>query len=104
MSDSQNIPKEILKKNEQTNKCKTTKAERRKKFNKFKDIAHKSFGPINSVGYGEGKLSFCSICKERIFKATAEFIKGTIYLYCDKITCRDEIRRLKKERDEDENK
>jgi hypothetical protein len=103
VSDSPNIPKEILKKNEQQNKCKTTKAERRKKFAKFKDIAHKSFGPTNSTGFGEGKPSFCSICNERIFKATAEFIKGKIYLYCDKVNCKDEINKLKKER-EDENK
>ena len=51
MSDIQNIPKEVLKKNKEQNQPKTTKQERRKKLHKFKDEAKKAWGkPFTSVG------------------------------------------------------
>ena len=41
----------LKKKNAKDNACKTTKEDRRKKFNKFKDVAHSCFGnPFTVVG------------------------------------------------------
>lgn len=56
--------------NEKKNACKSTRAERVKKFNKFKDTAHKCFGAPFSTGFGEGAPILCDFCKKRVYKAT----------------------------------
>ena len=54
----------LKKKNEKDNACKSTKAERYRKFNRFKDLLHKEFGPPKSNGIGEGSKIVCDFCKQ----------------------------------------
>lgn len=48
--------------------CKTTRSERMKKFNRFKDVAHKNFGPTTVCGIGEGKPLICDVCHKRVYE------------------------------------
>lgn len=46
-------------KNREKNQCKTSRTERKKKFNKFKDTLHKNYGHRSVIG-----ISFCPKCNK----------------------------------------
>ena len=75
--------KDLKKRNIEKNACKTTKAQRRKRLDKFKDTAHKCFGKTSVTGWGDGKPLICDICKKKVYKIKVAIIKGFMYSICD---------------------
>ena len=46
------------------------KKERYKALNKFKNVSHRCFGIVASIGFGKGSKIVCSICKKEVRKGT----------------------------------
>ena len=68
--------------NPQNGICKTTKRERRKKFDKFKDKLHGMFGPTMVTGIGEPQPYHCDLCGEIVHMLIIKHIKGKIVQLC----------------------
>ena len=75
---------ERIHKKQQNNKCKTSKTDRRKKFNYIKDVLHRGCGnKIYSIsGLGNKKPLICDICKERVFHLYGKLIGDKLINTC----------------------
>jgi len=91
--------KNITKLSEQSkNPSLLSKRERKKHLTTIKDTLHKGLGAKMFTGIGEKKPLICNVCGERIYSCISEVIKGKIYSYCNKKSCREKIEQIKREK------
>ena len=70
-------------KKENPDVVKTTKAQRHRKFAKFKDKMHSNFGSPTFNGMGEKKPIICSICHQHVHIARYLWIENIHFCLCD---------------------
>lgn len=72
----------MKKRNNDNDKCKTSKQQRRKKLYKFQDRMHRMFGNPAVAGMGEGMPSICDYCHEHTHRTTGTYdykLKKMVY-------------------------